>query len=42
MNGIDPQAWLADILAGIAAHPAHRLHELLPRNWTRRHQHFLL
>jgi transposase len=34
MNGIDPQAWLTDILARIAAYPAHRLDELLPWNWT--------
>lgn len=34
MNGIDPQAWLTDILARIVAHPAHRLDELLPWNWT--------
>jgi transposase len=34
MNDIDPQAWLADILARIAGHPAHRLDELLPWNWT--------
>jgi len=33
MNGVDPQAWLADILARIAGHPAHRLNELLPWNW---------
>ena len=33
MNGVDPQAWLADVLARIAAHPAHRLDELLPWNW---------
>src|SRR5271157_2793743 len=33
MNGIDPQAWLADVLARIAAHPAHRLDELLPWSW---------
>ena len=33
MNGIDPQAWLADVLARIAGHPAHRLDELLPWNW---------
>jgi transposase len=33
MNGVDPQAWLADILARIAGHPAHRLDELLPWNW---------
>ncbi|MDE1884214.1 MAG: IS66 family transposase [Rhodospirillales bacterium] len=34
MNGVDPQAWLADILARIASHPAHRLDELMPWNWT--------
>jgi transposase len=33
MNEVDPQAWLADVLARIAAHPAHRLDELLPWNW---------
>ena len=33
MNGVDPQAWLADVLARIAGHPAHRLDELLPWNW---------
>ncbi|WP_174247823.1 IS66 family transposase [Acidisoma sp. S159] len=33
MNDIDPQAWLADVLARIATHPAHRLDELLPWNW---------
>src|SRR5208337_2156262 len=27
MNGVDPQAWLADVLARIAGHPAHRLEE---------------
>ena len=36
MNGVDPQAWLADILARIAAHPAHRLDELLPWKWTQK------
>jgi len=34
MNDVDPQAWLADVLARIATHPAHRLEELLPWNWT--------
>jgi transposase len=34
MNGVDPQAWLTDVLSRIAAHPAHRLDELLPWNWT--------
>jgi transposase len=33
MNEVDPQAWLADVLARIAAHPTHRLDELLPWNW---------
>ena len=35
LNGIDPQAWLADVLHRIADHPASRLHELLPWNWRR-------
>ena len=33
LNEIDPQGWLADVLARIAGHPAHRLDELLPWNW---------
>ncbi len=33
LNGIDPQAWLADVLARIAAIPQSRLPELLPWNW---------
>jgi len=33
MNDIDPQAWLADVLARIAGHPSHQLDELLPWNW---------
>ena len=33
MNDVDPQAWLANVLARIATHPAHRLGELLPWNW---------
>jgi len=33
MNDVDPQAWLADVLARIAEHPAHKLDELLPWNW---------
>lgn len=35
MNDVDPQAWLADVLARIAGHPAHRLDELLPWNWRK-------
>jgi transposase len=33
MNDVDPQAWLADVLARIAEHPAHKLDELLPWTW---------
>ncbi len=36
MNDVDPQAWLAEILARIAGHPASRLDELLPWNWKPR------
>lgn len=35
LNDVDPQAWLADVLARIASHPAARLSELLPWNWKR-------
>lgn len=33
MNDVDPQAWLADVLAQIAGTPQSRLSELLPWNW---------
>ena len=33
LNDIDPQAWLADMLARLPDHPAKRIHELLPWNW---------
>ncbi|MFZ5792832.1 MAG: IS66 family transposase [Pseudomonadota bacterium] len=33
MNDVDPQAWLADVLARLPAYPAHRIDELLPWNW---------
>jgi transposase len=33
LNDVDPRAWLADVLARIADHPASRLHELLPWIW---------
>jgi hypothetical protein len=33
LNDIDPQAWLADVLARIADIPQTRLGELLPWNW---------
>lgn len=33
LNNVDPQAWLANVLARIADHPISRLDELLPWNW---------
>lgn len=33
LNDIDPRAWLADVLARIAAQPVSRLDELLPWTW---------
>src|SRR3989440_10418608 len=33
MNDIDPQAWLADVLARIPQHPARDIDALLPWNW---------
>ena len=33
LNDIDPQAWLADVLARLPDHPARRIHQLLPWNW---------
>lgn len=35
LNDVDPQAWLADVLARIAGHPASRIDELLPWNWRK-------
>jgi len=33
LNDVDPQAWLADMLARLPDYPAKRVHELLPWNW---------
>jgi transposase len=33
LNDIDPQAWLADLLARLLDYPAKRLADLLPWNW---------
>ena len=33
LNGVDPQAWLADALARLPDHPVKLIHELLPWNW---------
>jgi transposase len=37
LNDVDPQAWLADVLARLPDHPAKRIHELLPWNWHPQH-----
>jgi transposase len=33
MNDVDPQAWLADVLARLPDHPASQVAELLPWTW---------
>jgi transposase len=33
LNDVDPQAWLAHVLAKLPDHPAKRIDELLPWNW---------
>lgn len=33
LNGVDPQAWLADVLARLPDHPARRIDDLMPWNW---------
>jgi transposase len=38
LNDVDPQAWLADVLARLPDHPAKRVHELLPWAWKARRQ----
>ena len=38
LNDVDPQAWLADVLARLQDHPAKRIDELLPWNWQRERQ----
>ena len=34
LNNVDPQAWLADVLARINDHNIHKLDQLLPWNWN--------
>jgi len=34
LNGIDPQTWLADVIARISDLPVSRLHKLLPWEWS--------
>ena len=41
LNDVDPQAWLADVLARIAELPHTRVQELLPWNWKAAPKHAL-
>ncbi|CAH0342904.1 hypothetical protein RHI9324_04636 [Rhizobium sp. CECT 9324] len=34
LNDIDPQSWLADVIAKIADTPISKLEQPLPWNWT--------
>jgi len=34
LNGIEPEAYLRDVIARIGSHPVNRLHEMLPWNWA--------
>ena len=34
LNDVDPEAWLADVIARIADHPINRVDQLLPWNWS--------
>jgi IS66 C-terminal element len=38
MNDVDPQAWLADVLARLSDHPANKVADLLPWNWKANQQ----
>jgi transposase len=39
LNDVDPQAWLAYVLARLSDHPAKRIDELLPWNWKATQDH---
>lgn len=36
LNGVEPEAWLRDVLSRIATHPINRVDELLPWTWMTR------
>ena len=33
LNGVDPEAWLAEVIARVGAHPINRIDDLLPWKW---------
>ncbi|AKQ65510.1 Mobile element protein [Myxococcus hansupus] len=35
-NGVNPEAYLADVLLRVQTHPNSRIRELLPHEWKRR------
>jgi transposase len=37
LSGVDPRAWLADVLARIADHPMKKITDLLPWHWKAAH-----
>ena len=37
LNDVDPRAWLADVLAKLPDHPAHRVAEMMPWAWKARY-----
>ena len=34
LNGLDPEAYLRDVIGRVADHPINRIEKLLPWNWT--------
>ena len=38
LNDVDPRAWLADVLARLPDHPAHRVGDLMPWAWKARQE----
>ena len=38
LNDVDPRAWLADVLAKLPDHPAHRIGEMMPWAWKARQE----
>lgn len=33
LNGVEPEAWLTDVIARLGDHPTNRIDELLPWQW---------